>query len=114
MSDNRLLKKSMTTIPGLAVVILTTSRSFEKIQKSISYKVLIMSIKVVADLRTLFKLAHELALAEKSGDNERIQQAKQKHDDYKECVLMADTVSTGMTYGHLYDAMTANRENKDC
>jgi len=101
MSDNRLLKKSMTTIPESAVVLHTTSRSFEKVQKSISYKVLIMSIKVVTDLRTLIKLARELAIAEKSGDNVRIQQAKQKHDDYKECILTSDEVTTGLTHGEM-------------
>jgi len=48
------------------------------------------------------KLASELGKARKSGDEERIKQAKEAHDSYKELCLQSDEMQLHTTHGNLY------------
>lgn len=47
-------------------------------------------IKIVTFWGTLIERARELAAAERSGDAERIAEAKARHDEYVELCLIAD------------------------
>ena len=47
-------------------------------------------MKVVTNFSTLMKLAYELGKAKQSGGKERIAEAKERHDDYKDLCLSAD------------------------
>ena len=50
-----------------------------------------MTIQVVTYLDTLFKLAHELGKARKSGDKEAIEKANEAHEAYRKICLDSKT-----------------------
>ncbi len=60
-----------------------------------------MSVKIITDFRTLCRLARELAEAEKTEDIELIEEARVRHDAYKQICLNADGMSLGITSGQL-------------
>ena len=60
-----------------------------------------MTIKVVINFGVLLRLARDLAIAEKSGDPKKIEEAKIAHDNYRSLVLDSDEIATGRTIGSL-------------
>ena len=59
--------------------------------------------KTVTSFQTLMQLATELAAAERTGDEQKIEEAKRKHDSYKELCLKADSMALGVTNSFLMD-----------
>ena len=49
-----------------------------------------MSIEIVTSWQTLIHYAKELGQARRSGDKERIDKAKKKHDEYRDMCLKSD------------------------
>jgi hypothetical protein len=56
-----------------------------------------MAIKVVTYFSVLCSLARELAEAEKSGNQEKIEKAKVAHDNYKQLCLESDEMIINTT-----------------
>lgn len=58
-------------------------------------------METITSWQTLMMLAKDLGDARKSGDEEKIQQARQAHDSYRDLCLRADCMSLGVTIGNL-------------
>jgi hypothetical protein len=58
-------------------------------------------MEIVTSFQTLMHYAKLLGDARKSGDPEKIRKAKEKHDEYAEMCLKADSMLTGFTSGSL-------------
>ena len=54
-----------------------------------------MSVEVVTNFGHLLRLASALGKARKSGDEEKIKAAQEKHDEYKELCLKSYKMSLG-------------------
>ncbi len=54
-------------------------------------------MEVVTSLQTLMLYARELGQARLSGDKERIQNAKKKHDDYAQACIASDRMIMNCT-----------------
>jgi len=58
-------------------------------------------MKIITSWQTLMKYAKELGQARLSGDEERIEIAQKRHDDYVEMCLKSDEMYLGMTVGYM-------------
>lgn len=58
-------------------------------------------MKIVTNFGTLMRLAKELADAKRSGDEKRIANAEQAHNEYHKLCLEADEIHIGVTIDNL-------------
>lgn len=57
-----------------------------------------MSIKIIADFGTLFRMASELGKAkQRNAPQEEIDRLQRRHDEYKKICLMADEMTIGIS-----------------
>jgi len=60
-------------------------------------------VKVVTSLQTLMLLAKDVGNAKKTKDPEKIAEAERRLRSYEELCLRSDEMSTGYSYGSLYE-----------
>lgn len=58
-------------------------------------------MELVTSWQTLMMYAKELGEAKKSGNEERIKEAQEKHDTYRDICLKSDRMELGVTIGDL-------------
>lgn len=69
-------------------------------------------MEVVTSFEMLMKLAGEVGKARQFGNEEELEIAIQKHEDYKQMCLKSDRICLGMTVGEL-DCLVAGHKNEN-
>lgn len=62
-------------------------------------------LEIVTSWETLMIYARELGKARLSGDEQRIEEAQQKHDEYRDACLRSDRMIFPFTIGNLSDCI---------